>query len=909
MYYAGLNPLTVFGVTLTNNDVLTAKDQTSIDDGALRSWTHTDGFGRTIDAFTRDPQGDVRATTTYDGLGRAKRVTSPYRGTSDPTYGYSDTTYDLAGRATRVETFSGGGVSTGAVTTAYSGSQVTVTDQAAKVRRSVSDGLGRLKQVIEDPNSLAYSTTYGYDAMDDLTSVTQGSQARTFVYDGLKRLTQAVNPENGTINYSLYDGNSNLLQKTDARGITTTYAYDALNRVTSRTYSDTTPAVAYKYDAQSLPTGAPSFTRGSSTGRLVAVTHGGSSAGNYSGYDQLGRVNSSYQQTDSQNYGFGYGYNLASEMTTENYPSGRAITTAYDASGRISTINGQKAGEANKTYASQFSYAPHGAVTAMLVGNGKWEHTSFNTRLQPTLIGLGTSTTDSTTLKLDYTYGSTTNNGNVQSQTITVGATVMSQSYGYDALNRLNSASEGTAWTQTYSYDRFGNRAVTGYVPSGLTPQSLAAFNAGNNRMVASLYDAAGNQTADAQNRTFSYDAENRQITFNGTANQYFYDGDGRRVKKIDSTGTTVFVYNAGGQLIAEYHSDPVPPPTGGGGTGYLTTDHLGSTRVVTDGQGNVKARYDYLPFGEELPSSVGSRSSVVGYSGADSTKQKFTQKERDTESGLDYFLARYYSSAQGRFTSADPIFIAGERVIDPQQLNLYPYARNNPLRFTDPTGEIINEPTGLSREDQEKYDKWKAAYLSTASGKATWKKYQDDQDFTLNVLVADRGSEGANKGAEVHDNVFDASGNYVGATMTLGKNIGSGVPSETEYPITSQVGGEKSETIAMTKIAHEFGHLDDNRSLGRAFYQLQQAFDAYNARQAELTAQRASPSARGNDLVLGTFSRQFQLFYGATMDAVGTSREIRAERATIPVLRGHFGKNMPSPIKSSIEKYEKTHP
>jgi hypothetical protein len=84
--------------------------------------------------------------------------------------------------------------------------------------------------------------------------------------------------------------------------------------------------------------------------------------------------------------------------------------------------------------------------------------------------------------------------------------------------------------------------------------------------------------------------------------------------------------------------------------------------------------------------------------------------------------------------------------VIDPQQLNLYPYARNNPLRFTDPTGEIINEPTGLSREDQERYDKWKAAYVSTASGQATWKKYQDDQDFTLNILVADRGNELANK-------------------------------------------------------------------------------------------------------------------------------------------------------------------
>jgi hypothetical protein len=65
--------------------------------------------------------------------------------------------------------------------------------------------------------------------------------------------------------------------------------------------------------------------------------------------------------------------------------------------------------------------------------------------------------------------------------------------------------------------------------------------------------------------------------------------------------------------------------------------------RVVTKGDGSVKARYDYLPYGEELPASVGGRSAVAGYGGGDSTRQKFTAKERDSESGLDYFLARYY--------------------------------------------------------------------------------------------------------------------------------------------------------------------------------------------------------------------------------------------------------------------------
>jgi RHS repeat-associated protein len=111
---------------------------------------------------------------------------------------------------------------------------------------------------------------------------------------------------------------------------------------------------------------------------------------------------------------------------------------------------------------------------------------------------------------------------------------------------------------------------------------------------------------------------------------------------------------------------------------------------VVTKQDGAVKARYDYLPFGEEIESGIGGRGGVSGYGGADSTRQKFTQKERDNESGLDYFGARYYSSALGRFTGVDPIFVSPRRLLDPQQLNLYTYTRNNPLKFIDPDGRYF---------------------------------------------------------------------------------------------------------------------------------------------------------------------------------------------------------------------------
>jgi RHS repeat-associated protein len=239
--------------------------------------------------------------------------------------------------------------------------------------------------------------------------------------------------------------------------------------------------------------------------------------------------------------------------------------------------------------------------------------------------------------------------------------------------------------------DRFGNRWVeAGYKPNlNLTPQSAAEFNAANNRMTApNAYDAVGNLTSNKVSQTATYDAENRMITFNGglgVAN-YRYDGDGRRISQQTAAGaTTYYVYNVSGQLAAEYSMQP--PATSG--TSYLTTDHLGSTRIVTDATGNPKTRHDYIPYGEEIDPQHGGRAGMPGYTATlvDGPTQKFTAKERDSESGLDYFLARYYSGAQGRFTSPDPEH-AGASPYDPQSWNAYAYARNNPLTLVDPTGE-----------------------------------------------------------------------------------------------------------------------------------------------------------------------------------------------------------------------------
>jgi RHS repeat-associated protein len=102
----------------------------------------------------------------------------------------------------------------------------------------------------------------------------------------------------------------------------------------------------------------------------------------------------------------------------------------------------------------------------------------------------------------------------------------------------------------------------------------------------------------------------------------------------------------------------------------------------MTDNSGTVISNCTFNPFGEQVgcsPDNV-------------SNHYRFTGKERDSESGLDNFGARYYGSSTGRFMSADPFTVTPGRVVDPQQLNLYAYVRNNPLKHVDPTGMLIDD-------------------------------------------------------------------------------------------------------------------------------------------------------------------------------------------------------------------------
>lgn len=456
------------------------------------------------------------------------------------------------------------------------------------------------------------------------------------------------------------------------------------------------------------------------------------------------------------------------------------------------------------------SYAPHGAINQLTFGTGGvQETTTYNPqRLQPTAIR--GSSSSGPLLTLDYNWcpaaGCQQNNGNLASQTITVGSLAITQAYGYDNLNRLSSVIESApnqqGFSQGYVYDAYGNRAVGGtWIPNGVqTPQSLNDYidhtpqSPNTNHWLAwtpsftngNVYDVAGNlqkvthgfACSPAPCPQYGYDAENRMISATSLQNTpdttYVYDGDGRRVQKIQNATATTYVYDATGNLAAEYGT-----PTDHG-TKYLLTDHLGSTRVLVASDGTSPKRYDYLPFGEEIPAGTDGRGPEYSsgmYPGPVGPQSlEFTSKERDAETGLDWFAARYFSGAQGRFTSPDPEGI-GSSSHDPQSWNMYAYARNNPLRYTDPFGLNYDVCDADGKNCRTLSDAQYNSYLKSIQGTNTYVtpggtiNYQNDNGSVTKVGSASYYNERAeNAGAFLNWSLLQISLNAVG------EGIGRGV-------------------------------------------------------------------------------------------------------------------------------------
>ena len=287
----------------------------------------------------------------------------------------------------------------------------------------------------------------------------------------------------------------------------------------------------------------------------------------------------------------------------------------------------------------------------------------FNALGQPNRIGFynGVNTT--------LTYDTYTNRLTELSTTTPGDGKVQDFLYGYDNNGNILSITDNVESdrTQTFTYDWLNRLATT------TGPYGAVNYNMDHVGNVANPPDTTSG--AYRSDQTLVYDYENRLISVGG--NTFTYDYQGARVKKNDdityvsklyeissTEGITKHIF-AGGRRIASITGSSIY---------YYHLDHLGSLSIATNASGNKVQEVTYYPYGEVRTNWC---------SGPD-LPYKFTGHELDSETGLYYCGARYYDASQGRFLTPDTIV---QSPGDPQTLNRYAYARNNPLAFVDPSG------------------------------------------------------------------------------------------------------------------------------------------------------------------------------------------------------------------------------
>ncbi len=416
------------------------------------------------------------------------------------------------------------------------GNVTSVKDPLNKVTANAYDALNRLRQVTDPALGV---TQYAYNGLDALTQVTDPrGLATAYTVDGLGNLTLQQSPDTGNT-ANTYDTAGNLLTQTDAKGQSTSYAYDVLNRVTLITFHDGSKQ-AYAYD-QGV----------NGLGRLSSITETNPALQVTSviayAYDAHGRVTSETRTVNAVQYILAYRYDSAGRLDQLTYPSGRTVNYAFDGLGRVNAVTTTPVGGQPQAVVSNVIYHPFGGVTGYTLGNGQVYSRSVDQDGRIASYTLGAQS-------FGIGYDAASRIAFISD----LGNPANSNTYGYDALDRLTSAVLPNS-SFGYSYDAVGNR-LSKMVGAGgdsyayeATSNRLASITPSSEPIRSFSFDANGSTLADGRN-TYAYDARGRivqAVSSLGTTS-YQVNALGQRVRKTNSLGDTVFHYDTRGRLIAE---------------------------------------------------------------------------------------------------------------------------------------------------------------------------------------------------------------------------------------------------------------------------------------------------------------------------------------------------------------------
>ncbi len=597
---------------------------------------------------TTDESGK-QVTFDYDGLGRRTSLT-------DGLGRRSSATYDDAGR------------------------MITKVDASGGVTHLFYDANSNLTRIVDPLN---HSWNLAYDVKNRLTSGTDPlGRVTKFTYDAADRLTSMIAPSGRSARYA-YDARGQLVSQLDSLGGEVKYTYDSRKQITTLT-NQRGSTITYNYDALGRvtktidPLGRVSTMGYNAVGNLTSIT------------DRLGN-----QTTIA--------YDALNRPANVTYPDA-TVTSTYDAGGRLTQVDDTQAGALAWTYdetgrvltettssaSVTYSYNPAGQRASMSAAN------------QP---------------QVDYGYD---NAGRLQ--TIVQGTEAFS--FGYDQLSRLTSLQRPNGVTTAYNYDEIGRllrlthtnglsqaledfqytynaqgevESVSNLTDSTLLPAIKNAAPADAANRISAFgaasysFDSLGRlvSKSDSQGQTnYQWDARNRLTEVrkpNGQTVTYRYDALGRRISRSSNSATANFLYDgidvvrdvASGSAATIDYLNGLGPDTklsqksASTGSMYFLSDHLGSTADLANQAGNVIEHQQYEPYGDGPGSAL--------------TRYGYTGRERDSETGLIYYRARWYDPQQGRFISEDPLGNRGG-------LNLYAYAADSPTNLVDTLG-LQNTP------------------------------------------------------------------------------------------------------------------------------------------------------------------------------------------------------------------------
>ncbi len=698
-----------------------------------------DALGRVTQVRMRDPAGatgDAVTSFGYDGEGRVISMTAPDTAAlslqydpagrleriSAPTGDYIAFEYDAMSNVTAQKVWSADGQLSFSLTQTYdsigralsmavgdnapatfsydkNGNTTAVRTPLNQETVAAFDGLNRL---YTESAPAEGTQQYTYGKLDALTKFTDGKGVETtFNRNAFGEVTSEISPDRGTSTYA-YDLAGNVVSGTDGRGQTVAYRRDVLGRLTAmEPVGHADENVQYGYD-----------TGGFGIGRLSSVTDMTGSAS--FGYDFQGNVTAKTTVVGPFQAATSYGYDRAGRITSITYPSGRIVYYDRDVEGRVLRVRTRAEANAPELIlADNIAYQPYGGIKQTDLGNGTRITQSWSTDGRISNRSLQTIATSQHLSKLDYAYDA---NGNFTSVTDSVTA-AKSRSFEYDSADRVTRVLGGGGFSrEDYTYDTNGNRlrverrVLAGdaqptefedYTIAPATNRLSRIDGTGITRVFTQ--DARGNligeQRANGPQIAVDYDAYGRLKSYAevGTLTiTMAYNGLSERVRevRVDANGTDTrhFVYDNDGRLLGEYGATlsdikaehiwllpeladgglfggddgqggwaplAVATPTGTGGTqiAWVYGDHLGVPLLATDAGGNPLALSGFA---------------VQGFPG-----------QRRTLPDLYYNRYRDYDPTTGRYIQADPIGLTGGP-------SPYSYAMNNPLRYTDPTGEFV---------------------------------------------------------------------------------------------------------------------------------------------------------------------------------------------------------------------------